>query len=144
MKDLENGESKNCFLLKFCTVWKVSKYGVFSGTHVPVFGLNARKYGPVKTPYFDIFHAVLIQSLISDAGLMRNNFKWFFVTFFFRLYIWNKVHERLLLLRYSDTGTFNLIIEKIGFIEIYYSEVHFDKLAKRSQKGFESCDYFLE
>ena len=142
MKDLENGESKNCFLLKFCTVWKCPNTEFFL-VH-PVFGLNARKYGPVKTPYFDIFHAVLIQSLISDAGLMRNNFKWFFVTFFFRLYIWNKVHERLLLLRYSDTGTFNLIIEKIGFIEIYYSEVHFDKLAKRSQKGFESCDYFLE
>ena len=26
-------------------VWKVSKYGVFSGPHFPVFGLNTRKHG---------------------------------------------------------------------------------------------------
>ena len=51
-------------------VWKVSKYGVFSGPYFPAFGLNtentfpkilsqnARKYGPEKTPYLEIFHAV--------------------------------------------------------------------------------------
>ena len=39
-------------------VWKVSKYGVISGTYFPVFGLNTGKYGPEITPYLDTFHAV--------------------------------------------------------------------------------------
>ena len=33
------------------TAWKVSKYGIFSGPHFPVFG-------PEKTPYLDTFQAV--------------------------------------------------------------------------------------
>ena len=41
------------------TVWKVSKYGVFSGPYFSVFGPNAGKYGPEKTPYMDAFHAVI-------------------------------------------------------------------------------------
>ena len=40
------------------TAWKVSKYGVFSGPHFPVFGLDTGKYGPEKPPYMDTFHAV--------------------------------------------------------------------------------------
>ena len=40
-------------------MWKVSKYGVISGKYFPVFGLNTRKYGPEKSPYFDTFHVVL-------------------------------------------------------------------------------------
>ena len=42
------------------TVWKVSKYGVFSGPYFPVFGLNTGKYGPEKTTHLDTytFHAV--------------------------------------------------------------------------------------
>ena len=40
------------------SVWKVSKYGFFSGPYFPVFELNTRKYGPEKTPYLDTFHAV--------------------------------------------------------------------------------------
>ena len=27
------------------TVWKVSKYGVFSGPYFPTFGLNTERYG---------------------------------------------------------------------------------------------------
>ena len=42
------------------TVWKVSKYGVFSGPYFPVFGLNTGKYGPEKTPYLDTFHAIRV------------------------------------------------------------------------------------
>ena len=38
------------------TVWKESKYGVFSGPYFPIFGLNTEKYGPEKTPYLDTFH----------------------------------------------------------------------------------------
>ena len=37
-----------------CTVWKVSKYGVFSGPYFPVFGLNAEIYGvnlPIQSKY---------------------------------------------------------------------------------------------
>ena len=62
---------------KFCrkaqfpqyTVWKVSKYGVISGSYFPAFGLNtdlsvsspnSGKYGPEITPYLDTFHAVIV------------------------------------------------------------------------------------
>ena len=38
--------------------WKVSKYGVFYGTHFPVFGLNTGKYRPEKAPYLDNFQTV--------------------------------------------------------------------------------------
>ena len=44
-------QSKKIRFLKTNTVWKMSKYGVFSGTYFPVFG-------PEKTPYLDTFHAV--------------------------------------------------------------------------------------
>ena len=41
------------------TAWKVLKYGVISGPHFPVFGLNTEIYfGPETTPYLDNFHAV--------------------------------------------------------------------------------------
>ena len=40
------------------TVWKVSKYVVFSGPYFLVFGLNAGKYGPGKAPYMDTYHAL--------------------------------------------------------------------------------------
>ena len=32
---------------------KVTKYGVLSGPHSPVFGPNTGKYGPEKTPYLE-------------------------------------------------------------------------------------------
>ena len=38
--------------------WKVSKYGVFYGTHFPVCGLNTGKYRPEKAPYLDNFQTV--------------------------------------------------------------------------------------
>ena len=37
------------------TSWKVSKYGVFSGTYFPVFSPNTGKNEPEKTPYLDAF-----------------------------------------------------------------------------------------
>ena len=37
---------------------KVSKYGVYSGLYLAVFGLNTGKYGPEKNPYLDTFHAL--------------------------------------------------------------------------------------
>ena len=37
----------------------MSKYGVFSGQYFPIFSPNTGKYGPEKTPYLDIFHALL-------------------------------------------------------------------------------------
>ena len=46
----------NVYLLEVIilyTVWKVSKYGVFSGPYFPAFG-------PEKTPYLDTFHAVSV------------------------------------------------------------------------------------
>ena len=47
-------------LLSSYTAWKVSKYGVISGLHFPVFGLNTGKYGPEITLYLDNFHAVWV------------------------------------------------------------------------------------
>ena len=41
------------------TAWNVSKHGIFSGPYFPVFGLNTRKYEPVKTSNLDTFHAVI-------------------------------------------------------------------------------------
>ena len=38
----------------------MSKYGVFSGPYFTMFGLNAGKYGPEKTPYLDTFHTVIL------------------------------------------------------------------------------------
>ena len=52
-------------LLSSYTTWKVSKYGVISGLHFPVFGLNTGKYGPEITLYLDNFHAVWV-SLFSS------------------------------------------------------------------------------
>ena len=40
------------------TTWKELKYGVIFGPYFPVFGLDAGKYGPEKTPYLNTFHAV--------------------------------------------------------------------------------------
>ena len=33
------------FLTNLCTVWQVSKCGVFSGPYFPAFGLNTERYG---------------------------------------------------------------------------------------------------
>ena len=51
--DFANGKKKEAIT----TVWKVSKYGFFSGLYF-VFGLNTEIYGVEKTPYLDTFHAV--------------------------------------------------------------------------------------
>ena len=42
----------------FATAWKMSKYGVFSSSYFPVFGLDTGKYEPEKAPYLDTFHTV--------------------------------------------------------------------------------------
>ena len=65
-------------LLSSYTAWKVSKYGVISGLHFPVLGLNTGKYGPEITLYLDNFHAVwvslfsslLISSTYSDLWIL--------------------------------------------------------------------------
>ena len=50
---------------ELCTVWKVSKYGVFSG-HLSVFSPYTGKYRPEKTQYLDTFHAVIVSSHLSE------------------------------------------------------------------------------
>ena len=42
------------------TAWKVSKYGVISGSYFPTANLKTGKYGPEIAPYLDTFHAVLL------------------------------------------------------------------------------------
>ena len=51
------------------TVWKVSKYGVFSAAYFPVFSPNTGKYGPEKTTYLDTFYAVNSKILIHAPKL---------------------------------------------------------------------------
>ena len=46
-----DNESKNI-------AWKISKYGVFSGPHFPISGLNTVKHGPEKSQYLGTFHTV--------------------------------------------------------------------------------------
>ena len=53
------------------TVWKKSKYGVFSGSYFPVYGLDTEKYGPEETPYLDSFHAVNAPSKKIDRFLLN-------------------------------------------------------------------------
>ena len=51
------------FLKYSYTAWNVSKYGAFCGP-------NTGKYGPEKTPYLDIFYAVLIKSIFKKIYLL--------------------------------------------------------------------------
>ena len=50
--------------LETSTGLKVFKYGVISGAYFPVFGLNAEKYRPEKSPCLDTFHAMQIDHII--------------------------------------------------------------------------------
>ena len=49
-------------------MWKVSKYGVFSGQYFPVSSPSAGKYGPEKTPHLKTFHAV--NKLLDNLALL--------------------------------------------------------------------------
>ena len=76
------------FFIKFAQIYlsatsgKVSKYGVFSGSYLPIFSQNIWKYGPKKkklriwtlfTPYADL----LTSEGILDGKLYRKNyFSW--------------------------------------------------------------------
>ena len=40
------------------TAWKVPKYGVISGSYLPVFSPNTQKYRPEITGYLDTFQVV--------------------------------------------------------------------------------------
>ena len=52
-------------------MWKVSKYGIFSGLYFPLFISNTGKYGLEKTPYLHIFHIVVFQTrLCLDSTLL--------------------------------------------------------------------------
>ena len=42
--DSDKNEGRLAIFAKESTVWKVSKYGVFSGLHFPAFGLNTERY----------------------------------------------------------------------------------------------------
>ena len=73
--------------------WKVSKYRVFSGPYFPVFGLNTGKYGPEKTPYLDIFHAVI--AMLHTSNIFAGpEFMWvFFPKVCFK--VWSKTLGRV-------------------------------------------------
>ena len=75
-------------LIKFLTVtvWKVSKYGVFSGLYYPAFGLNteryalsvlspnAGKYGTRKTSVFEHFSRSVWYTSSSDSFSLMSHF----------------------------------------------------------------------
>ena len=71
------------------TSWKESKYGVFSGPYFPVLSPNTGKYGPEKTLYLDIFHAVHLtnRQVFSDSlkGYRNRTLAW-------RRLITHKIH----------------------------------------------------
>ena len=79
--------------------WKVSKYGVISGPHFPIFGLNTGKYGPEITTYLDIFHAVSVNvkfenkvfHLFMQVNLISTNFGLVLKTGFMMIYIFSSV-----------------------------------------------------
>ena len=52
----------------------MSKYGVISGPHFPVFGLNTGKYGPEITPYLDTFRAVAVSVAASKSIVLDVDF----------------------------------------------------------------------
>ena len=54
------------------TVWKVSKYWVFSGPYFPVFSPNTGKYVPEKTPCLDTFHIVENYGLVTFTKEIHN------------------------------------------------------------------------
>ena len=56
------------------TVWKLSKYGVYSGPYFPVFSPNTGKYAPIKTSYLGTFHAVRNLVILLDI--------WYDIAFF--------------------------------------------------------------
>ena len=49
----QNTYSQHMVLVFSITVWKVSKYGVFSGLYFPAFISNKGKYGLEKAPHLD-------------------------------------------------------------------------------------------
>ena len=62
--------------LLMLTAWKVSKQGVFSGTHFPVFGLRKQENtDQKKTQYLNTFHAVVIKKLSWVVFILRNNYR---------------------------------------------------------------------
>ena len=74
----------------------MSKYGVFSGSYIPVFGLNTGKYGPEKTLYLDTFHAVdaensvitntlYAKNIITTKKMCKTSLMWLTVEIIFRM-----------------------------------------------------------
>ena len=66
------------------TAWKVSKYGVFFSPYFHVFG-------PEKTPYFDIFHALLTNKCLEFFQLFFT-VKYPVVTTWFKIEFSNSVY----------------------------------------------------
>ena len=76
-------------LFELFTVWKVSKYGVFSGPYFPVFRVNAEIYGPEKTPYLDTFHEVFNNFFVGWVRTSVRTFRSFKnMCSFFSIQIW--------------------------------------------------------
>ena len=60
--------------LKWGTVWKMARYGVFSSPYFPVFSPNAGKYGPEKLRIWTLFTQWKI--IAFNALLMSDFYAW--------------------------------------------------------------------
>ena len=62
------------------TMWNFFKHGVFSGLYFLVLGMSIGKYRAEKTPYLNIFHAVLIKQIVTNIICSKTiRYKTFFV-----------------------------------------------------------------
>ena len=59
------------------TMWKMSKYGVFSGKYFPVFGPNTGKNWPEKTSYLITFLAVYFRCILCEISQTSIEKKYF-------------------------------------------------------------------
>ena len=59
---------------KSFSVWKVSKYRVFSRPYFPVTSLNTGNNGPVKAPYLDTFNAVFLKAAVMKVSESSRNY----------------------------------------------------------------------
>ena len=60
----------------FNTVWKVAKYGVFSGPYFPVFGLSKGKYGPENSVCGHLSRSVMWQFILTNYILNYLRARW--------------------------------------------------------------------
>ena len=117
-------------------MWKMSKYGAFSGPYFPAFGLNTEifeygdwKHGPENTTYLDTFHTVCL-------GWQE------FPGYFPNCFLWN-IYHGLLLLFVTDSW-FNSLWKMKDMIKKNRAvQAAFFVMKVSPLHNFRSCQSFL-